>query len=149
MPKNCKGCIRYKLLTMYQYVQRTPSAAMLKGFFFGLRDQAPNALGAISESLLNFILAAQRSKAFWIKGFLLLLLLLLILFIIYRLFTSNIDENIHKNKSFATCTAPFILQFILPQYEQSTPDILHNIIETCRSIGKNANNEWARRLRHV
>ena len=33
-----------------------------------------------------------------------------------------------KNKSFATCTAPFILQFILPQYEQSTPDILHNII---------------------
>ena len=21
MPKNCKGCIRYKLLAMYQYVQ--------------------------------------------------------------------------------------------------------------------------------
>ena len=21
MPKNCKGCVRYKLLTMYQYVQ--------------------------------------------------------------------------------------------------------------------------------
>jgi hypothetical protein len=41
---------------------------MLKGFFFGLRDQAPNALGAILELLLNFISAAQRSKAFCIQS---------------------------------------------------------------------------------
>ncbi len=32
MPKNCKGCVRYKLLTMYQYVQN-PFSSNAQGVF--------------------------------------------------------------------------------------------------------------------
>jgi hypothetical protein len=33
MPKNCKGCVRYKLLTIYQYAQK-PLIFKVSGFFY-------------------------------------------------------------------------------------------------------------------
>jgi hypothetical protein len=42
MPKNCKGCVRYKLLTIYQYAQSLQNkdlgASAPKAFFFYLRS---------------------------------------------------------------------------------------------------------------
>jgi len=50
MPKNCKGCVRYKLLTIYQYAQK-PSSAMVGVLFLALESQITNCQAENSNEL--------------------------------------------------------------------------------------------------